>query len=394
MCSKNITVSKASSSINTIESALLLANAHDTINVLEGLYLETELHITKPLTIIAYNATIDAEFKGGVFYLEADSISISGFTINNIKSSHIKDISAIYTYKADYFTIENNIFNLPFFAIQIHKSQHGIIKNNFIYGQASLESNSGNGIHVWHSNHLEISGNTVHQMRDGIYLEFVDFCTIQNNKSSDNVRYGLHFMFSNNDQYRDNEFENNGAGVAVMFSKFITMQNNIFKLNWGGASYGLLLKEIYDAEIINNTFYQNTIGIYSEGSARINYKNNILESNGWGVKIAGGCYLNIFKNNDFKNNAFDLSYEGRMNDNTFNNNYWSEYTGYDLDRDGVGDIPFRPVKLFSYIVNRTPETIVLLRSLFIDIINFSEKVSPIFTPDKLQDLKPRIKPIN
>jgi len=72
----------------------------------------------------------------------------------------------------------------------------------------------------------------------------------------------------------------------------------------------------------------------------------------------------------------------------FENNFWSEYTGYDLDKDGIGDVPYRPVKLFSYVVNKTPETLVLLRSLFVDIINFSEKVSPVFTPDKLVDKAP------
>jgi nitrous oxidase accessory protein len=56
-------------------------------------------------------------------------------------------------------------------------------------------------------------------------------------------------------------------------------------------------------------------------------------------------------------------------------------------------VPYRPVKLFSYIVNQTPETIVLLRSLFVDIINFSEKVSPVFTPDDLSDEKPLMKKI-
>ena len=79
-----------------------------------------------------------------------------------------------------------------------------------------------------------------------------------------------------------------------------------------------------------------------------------------------------------------------MNDNVFNQNYWSDYTGYDLDKNGVGDVPYRPVKLFSYIVNRTPETIILLRSLFIDILNFSERVSPVFTPDDLVDTSPKM----
>ncbi|MEQ8925235.1 MAG: nitrous oxide reductase family maturation protein NosD, partial [Fulvivirga sp.] len=98
-----------------------------------------------------------------------------------------------------------------------------------------------------------------------------------------------------------------------------------------------------------------------------------------------------FKENNFIGNSFDLSYNSQLNDNTFNNNFWSDYTGYDLDKDGKGDVPYRPVKLFSYIVNQTPETIILLRSLFVDIINFSEKVSPVFTPDKLVDATPSIR---
>ena len=88
------------------------------------------------------------------------------------------------------------------------------------------------------------------------------------------------------------------------------------------------------------------------------------------------------------NNALDLSYNSKINSNSFENNYWSEYAGYDLDRNGVGDIPYRPVKLFSYIAHNTPETIILLRSMFVDIINFSEKVSPVFTPDNLVDSNP------
>ena len=197
-------------------------------------------------------------------------------------------------------------------------------------------------------------------------------------------------MFSNNDIYQDNTFENNGAGVAVMFSKKIKMYNNTFKENWGSASYGMLLKEINDAEIIGNTFEENTIGINIEGSNRILYKNNNFLNNGWALKVRGACYTNTFESNNFLYNSFDLSYNSKINDNVFDKNFWSSYTGYDLDKDGVGDVPYRPVKLFSYIVNRTPETIILLRSLFIDLIDFSEKVSPVFTPDKLMDNNPLI----
>ncbi|MGB0849747.1 MAG: nitrous oxide reductase family maturation protein NosD, partial [Bacteroidia bacterium] len=116
-----------------------------------------------------------------------------------------------------------------------------------------------------------------------------------------------------------------------------------------------------------------------------------FENNWWAIKVSGACYTNVLKHNNFVNNSFDLSYNSKVNDNKFDNNYWSDYTGYDLDKDGIGDIPYRPVKLFSYIVNRTPETILLLRSLFMDLLNFSEKVSPVFTPDNLLDNYPQIK---
>ncbi len=275
-----------------------------------------------------------------------------------------------------------------FFGIYLEKSNNGKIYHNKIIGDAIEEYNSGNGIQLWYSKNIEIEHNFVQHVRDGIYLEFADNCVIKNNVSSNNVRYGLHFMFSNNDTYQDNTFENNGAGVAVMFSKKIKMYNNTFKENWGSASYGMLLKEINDAEIEGNRFLDNTIGINIEGSNRITYKNNDFINNGWAIKVRGACYTNKFVQNNFLYNSFDISYNSKINDNVFDGNYWSNYTGYDLNKDGVGDIPYRPVKLFSYIVNRTPETIILLRSLFIDLIDFSEKVSPVFTPDNLLDNNP------
>ena len=81
-------------------------------------------------------------------------------------------------------------------------------------------------------------------------------------------------MFSNDDIYTNNLFENNGAGVAVMFSKRIKMVNNTFRKNGGTAAFGMLLKEINDAESTGNTFDENTIGVNIESSNRIVYKKN------------------------------------------------------------------------------------------------------------------------
>jgi nitrous oxidase accessory protein len=379
----------------SITQAISDASAFDTLLIKGGIYKEGEIAINKPIVLIGINKPIiDGDFKSGGLSIAADSVVIDGFTIQNIGLSYTEEYAAIYISRSNHFTIENNVLKNVFFGILVEKSHYGIIKNNDVSSNALVEHSSGNGIHLWHSDHVQITNNHLSHLRDGIYFEFVSESYIADNLSENNLRYGLHFMFSNNNDYYDNTFINNGAGVAVMFSKFIEMKRNRFYKNWGTASFGLLLKEIYDAEIEDNVFEENTIGINVEGSSRINYTNNDLIRNGWAVKIAGGCYSNIFANNNFVSNSFDVSYNSKMNDNSFNNNYWSSYTGYDLDKNGVGDVPYRPVKLFSYIVNRTPETIILLRSLFIDVLNFSEKVSPVFTPDNLIDATPKMKLID
>ena len=378
----------------TLKDAIAVAKDFDTIMIEKDTYKEYNILVNKPLTIIGKNyPIIDGESKGEIITIVSDNVTIDGLFIINVGTSYTEDYAAIRVTKSNHFVIKNVVLEKLFFGIYLEKSRDGKVFHNKIIGDAINEYNSGNGIQLWYSKNIEIEHNFIQHARDGIYLEFSDDCLIKNNVSADNLRYGLHFMFSNNDVYQDNTFENNGAGVAVMFSKKIRMYNNTFKENWGTASYGMLLKEINDAEIVGNTFEENTIGINIEGSNRILYKNNNFINNGWAIKVRGACYTNSFIENNFLYNSFDISYNSNVNNNIFDKNYWSNYTGYDLNKDGVGDVPYRPIKLFSYIVNRTPETIILLRSLFIDIIDFSEKVSPIFTPDNLLDKNPLIKKI-
>ncbi len=380
--------------VKTIKMGIAMAADHDTLLIQKGTYKEFNIHIDRPLTVLGQNLPIiDGQDRGEVFTVTADKVILDGLKIINVGTSYTHDFAAIRMVKNKNFEIRNVTLENLFFGIYLEKASYGKILNNKIRGDAVDEFSSGNGIHLWYAKYIEIIGNDIQHVRDGIYFEFADNCTIKNNYSHDNIRYGLHFMFSNHDIYEGNVFENNGAGVAVMFSKFIDMYHNTFRKNWGTASYGLLLKEINDAEIKGNTFEENTIGINIEGTNRINYSTNNFIGNGWAMKVRGAVYTNIFENNNFLYNSFDLSYNSNLNDNSFNNNYWSGYTGYDLNKDGIGDVPYRPVKLFSYIVNRTPETIVLLRSLFMDIIDFSEKVSPVFTPDNLLDANPLMRKI-
>jgi nitrous oxidase accessory protein len=178
-----------------------------------------------------------------------------------------------------------------------------------------------------------------------------------------------------------------------MYSQSVTMRANTFEHNWGVASYGLLLKEIRDSEITENRFHRNTIGLYTEGSNRVRVARNAFTRNGYAVRVMANSMDNVFAENDFVGNAFDVGTNSRQNFNSFHANYWSEYRGYDLDRDGVGDVPHHPVRLFSLLVERQPPGVVLMGSLFVHIIDAAERVMPMFTPETLVDARPRMEQV-
>jgi nitrous oxidase accessory protein len=199
-------------------------------------------------------------------------------------------------------------------------------------------------------------------------------------------------MFSHQDEYRYNAFVNNGAGVAVMYTKNVKMYNNTFKENWGAASYGLLLKDISDSEVINNIFMKNTIAIHLEGVSRTQFESNNFNENGYAIRLQASSDGNEFTRNNFSSNTFDVSTNGTMVLNTMASNYWDKYQGYDLDKDGIGDVPFRPVNLYSMIVERIPSAVLLWRSFLVMLLDRAEKVLPVATPENLKDETPSMRP--
>jgi nitrous oxidase accessory protein len=110
--------------------------------------------------------------------------------------------------------------------------------------------------------------------------------------------------------------------------------------------------------------------------------------NGWAVRIMGDATDNRFTDNRFVGNSFDVATNSTSNNSRFGGNYWDHYDGYDLDRDGRGDVPFHPVRLFALIVERNAPALVLLRSAFIDLLDAAERAFPVLTPETLVDEHP------
>lgn len=170
------------------------------------------------------------------------------------------------------------------------------------------------------------------------------------------------------------------------------MYNNTFKENWGSASYGLLLKDISDSDVTNNIFLKNTIAIHLEGVSRTRFEGNNFNENGYAIRLQASSDGNLFTKNNFSSNTFDVATNGTMVLNTMSFNYWDKYQGYDLDKDGIGDVPFRPVNLYAMIVERIPSAVLLWRSLLVMLLDRAEKALPVATPENLKDDTPSMKP--
>jgi nitrous oxidase accessory protein len=377
-----------------IAPAIAAAAPHDHIIVHAGHYRERQLLIDKPLRLTAEpGAVIDAEDQAeDIFLVTADSVEISGFTLQNVGVSYRYECAAIRLRGTNYTTVQDNRIVGCFFGIYLEAAGNADVGDNYIENKFAMQANAGNAIHAWKSKVLHIHDNVVTGHRDGIYFEFVDDSIIECNNSYANLRYGLHFMFSNRDAYRENTFRDNAAGVAVMFSHDIEMINNNFLHNWGGASYGLLLKEISDGQIKENLFSRNTIGILAEGANRLEVSENKFTSNGTAIDIKGNCLDNRIVANNFLANTFEVVTNSKHNNNEFNANYWSGYLGYDLDHNGVGDVPYRPVNLFAKITHEIPAATMLLHSNIIDLLEIGEKTFPRLIPLDLTDSMPRMRP--
>ncbi len=376
----------------SIQLAIKKAAPGDTVQVQPGHYREGNLVVDKRLTLQGVGLPVlDGQHKYEVLGIKADSVTVEGFKVIACGRSTLDDIAGIKLYNIRYAVIQNNVLDDNIFGIYSQHSSACTIRGNRIRSNARSEQSGGNGIHCWKCDDMRVIQNQISGHRDGIYFEFVTNSIIWRNQSTGNFRYGLHFMFSHNDSYISNVFAGNGAGVAVMFTKGIKMYNNFFEDNWGESAYGLLLKEISDSHLEGNTFFRNTIGIHMEGSSRIQIRRNLFKSNGYAIRIQGSCEDDTLVQNAFRGNTFDIGSNSSLSRNFFRYNYWDKYEGYDLARDGTGDVPYHPVSLFSTVVETTPAAMMLFRSFMVTLLDKSEKMMPSITPANLKDDAPAMK---
>lgn len=378
------------------------ASAGDTLTIEPGVYRE-RLRIDKPLHLIAGGVVIlDGGGNGDIVEISAPDVTLEGFTIRSTGINLDLENAAIRVL-APRAAILNNTLDDVLFGIDLRDAPDSRVIGNRIGGKALDIARRGDGLRLWRSDRSIVEYNTIHNGRDAI-LWYSSEIVVRNNVGVD-CRYGLHLMFSDNITISDNTFRRNSVGIYLMYSTGVELFGNRLLQNRGPSGYGLGLKETDQFRVYDNLIVGNRSGIYIDGSPFTNkrpgeFQRNTIAYNDVGITFLPSARGNELTENNFIDNIDNVAVAGRgsLDANRFwrgdRGNFWSDYTGYDQDGDGVGDFVHESYTLFENLMDRQPALRLFLFSPAQQAIEFVGRALPAVRPEaKFTDEVPLMYPV-
>lgn len=389
-----LTVDESETKFPTISAAIAAAHPGDTIQVHGGSYLGPVV-IEKKLNLEGIGKPIlRGAGQGSVLTVLADGCVIKGFIVEHCGDDLQNEDSGILLKSRDNI-IEDNELRDILYGIYLYRSPGNTIRRNAIRGRAELEiGERGAGLHLWDSPNNTIEDNTISEARDGLYIQSCDRNMIRRN-SVFNLRYGVHYMFSNRNKFEDNIFSNNIAGAAIMYSDHIEFRRNAFIHNRGFSSFGILFQECNDCFAEENFIIDNGTGIFMEALRTSTFRSNVIAENDVALQMFSSADYNTFTANNFVENLSPLQLIGRSTTTRWadngRGNFWSDYDGYDLNGDGIGDVPHKVQNVFEYMEGRYPRLRIYLNSPVAQALSMSERILPLVKGSSEADTAPLMK---
>jgi len=359
------------------------------IDVPAGVY-GGNLVIRKPITLDGGgHAVFDGLGKGNVIEVHAADVTIRRCTIRGTGESVTGEPAAIRA-GAGHVTIESNRIEDALFGIDLRQSPDSVIRDNVVLCKDMEPGRRGDGIRLWWSHGCLVEGNTVRGSRAMVFWYSANLRITRNNVSDS--RYGLHFMYSHDTVLEHNDLAGNSVGVYLMYSNSITLRGNRMRNNRGASGYGIGLKDCDDIVIEGNALLANRVGVYIDNSpSSIDstglFESNMIAFNEIGLLATPNTHDTVFTGNAFIENEQTAATHGRgrLTSNAFarngRGNYWSDYNGFDLDDDGIGDLAYEPRSLYGALLAREPNLRLFIHSPAQQAIEFTARALPALQPE-------------
>jgi nitrous oxidase accessory protein len=210
----------------------------------------------------------------------------------------------------------------------------------------------GNGIDLYRAHRWRLEDNAIRDVHDGIYIERSDDTRVAAN-SIERSRYGIHLMYTNGTVVEGNVGTANITGAMVMVARQVSVTGNTFaKQSENVYSQGILLYDVQESVVADNTVDGNRVGMYVERSSGNRVADNRIRYNFLGLQLLESSG-NTFTANQFIGNALEALASG-SEDNDLAGNYWDGFRGIDADGDGRSDLPYAINPFFQHLTMRQP----------------------------------------
>lgn len=381
-------------SYQTVQAALDAAPPGASIRIYPGTYNEN-LVLRKTVRLEGTgHPVIRGTGHGSVVLIAADSCQVRGLVVEHSGGDLQAEDSGILV-KAPSAVLENNSLRDVLYGIYLLRARSAVIRNNTIGGRPELElGERGAGLHFWDSPDNIVENNTIYDTRDGFYIQSSPGNQIRRNTVF-RVRYGVHYMFSDRNTFEDNVFSHGIAGAAIMYSSDIRFRHNAFIHNRGFSSFGILFQDCERCVAERNLIVDNATGIFMEALRRSVFRDNVIGENDVAIQMFTSADENLFTGNSFVENLSPIQLIGTSTTTRWaeggKGNYWSNYDGYDLNADGIGDIPHKIQNVFEYMEGNYPRLRLYLESPAAQAIATAERLVPLIRGSSVSDSCPLVK---
>jgi nitrous oxidase accessory protein len=353
--------------------------------------------VDRPLAVEGVPGTVlDGGGRGTVLTIAASDVSLRGITVTGGGEARLDDDAGVVV-GGDRFLVEDVRVEHVYLGIDVVRASDGAIRRCSVVGDAAKPFGMrGDAIRLWESDRNELSENRIESARD-VVIWYSDDTLVRNNAVS-HSRYGTHLMHGSGARVEGNSYTDDVVGVFAMYSDDLHISRNTVVRARGEAGVGLGFKESDRIEATGNALVDDTTGIYldstphSIGGTAL-FRDNLVGADAIGVRMHGPSPGARFEGNDFRDDRLAASVDGAMTDDgvVFDQNRWSEYAGYDLDGDGIGDLPYEARAVTGRLTERRPALAWFAGTPAAALLELFARAFPMFAPAPvLVDLHPSL----